>query len=342
MHRTLKKILLWIASRLGGEVVDVRTGKSLGKALCLSGPWGIRMIGLPHAVRMVFLPEDTTRYTNHRLGFSTHPEPDYPSLHRVDQIMTRESAGPILWVILVHQNPESVNVLHGYWNSLGYSPEGILFVHAGKRSDYENLQVPNKVFVEDEGIRTVRHPLQKQSYAGVFREVSSWMEGRDFGSVALVEYDHLPLIADWGDKLRAHMDGERADVLCHHLTRVDGTNASHYLYHLHDPRFSTLFNHFSVREDRQVVFNAILTGSFWRRIAFDAVAARPDPFPVYLELYLPSVAHHLGFRVRGFGDQDRYVQVVPMEEPFSEKWTVQGAWSIHQVKSLAGFQGKDQ
>jgi hypothetical protein len=55
---------------------------------------------------------------------------------------------------------------------------------------------------------------------------------------------------------------------------------------------------------------------------------------VYLELYLPSLAHHLGFRVRGHGDQDRFVQVVPMEEPFSKKWLDQGAWSLHQVKNL--------
>lgn len=342
MHRALKKILLWIASRLGAEIVDVRTGKSLGKALCLAGPRGIRMIGLPHAVRMVFLPEDTTRYTNHRVGFATHPEPDYPSFHSGDEMRMQESAGPILWVILVHQNPEKVHALQGYWKSLGYSDGRTLFVHAGKRSDFESLQVPNKVFVQDEWIRTARHPLEKQSYAGVFREVSSWMKGRDFEYVALVEYDHVPLIADWGDKLRALMGVERADVLCHHLTRVDGTNASHYLYHQHDPRFSTLFDGFSVREDRGVVFNAIMTGSFWRRVAFDAVAAIPEAFPVYLELYLPTVAHHLGYRVRGFGDQDRYVQVVAMEDPFSEKWVDQGAWSLHQVKSLAGFPGTDQ
>ena len=338
MSRSLKKILRWIAERLGSEVIDERTGKSMGRALCLAGPWGVWMIGLPHAVRMVFLPEETTRYTKHRVGFATHEQPDYPSLHDCGSV----SPDSILWAILVHQSPECVGELLGYWKTLGYSPENILLVHAGKKGDFEGIDVPNKVFVEDMGIRTVRHPLEKQSYHGVFREVASWLRGKNVSAVALVEYDHLPLVPDWGEKLCSLMQKTRADVLCHHLTRVDGTNASHYLYHRYDQRFAQLWKDVSRREERGLFLNGIMTGSFWKRAAFDAVAAHPEPFPVYLELYLPSLAHHLGYRVRGLEEQDQFVQVVPMENPFSDGWLKDGAWSLHQVKSLAGFALKDQ
>jgi hypothetical protein len=322
---------------MGAEVTDERTGGKLGRALCLVGPWGVWMIGHPHAVRVIFLPEKTTCYTKHRIGFATHADPDYASMHKKAERVASDS---ILWVILVHQQPDRVKDLLSYWMSLGYSSENMLFAHAGKRSDFEGLDVPNKVFVEDAEIRTTHHPLERQSYHGVFREVTAWMKGRDFDAVALVEYDHLPLVPDWGEKLCALMERERADVLCHHLTRVDGTNASHYLYHLHDQRFVQLWKGLSLREEKDLFLNAIMTGSFWTRAAFEAVTAHPEPVPVYLELYLPSLAHHLGYRVRGYGRQDDFVQVVPMENPFSDRWVQEGAWSLHQVKSIVGFSGK--
>lgn len=334
----LKRLLLGMARLMGAEVTDERTGGKLGKALCLAGPWGVWMIGLPHAVRMMFLPEKTTFYTKQRVGFATHEEPDYASLHEGGDVRSDS----LLWAIMVHQQPEQIEALLGYWESLGYSRGRMLFVHAGNKGDFEALDIPNKVFVEDAEIRTTQHPLQRQSYYGVFREVSSWMQGKNFSAVSLVEYDHLPIIPDWAEKLCGLMDLEKADMLCHHLTRVDGTNASHYLYHLQDRRFRDLWKNLSVREEKAVFFDAIMTGSVWRREPFEEVAARQEPFPVYLELYLPSLAHHLGYRVRGHGDQGRFVQVVPIGDPFSPRWVQEGAWSLHQVKSLVGFSGKSR
>ena len=333
-----KRLLLGMARLMGAEVTDERTGEKLGRALCLAGPWGIWMIGLPHAVRMMFLQEKTTRYTKHRIGFATHEEPDYASLHEGEDVRSDS----LLWAIIVHQQPEQIEALLGYWESLGYCRDRMLFVHAGKKADFEAMDIPNKVFVEDAEMRTTHHPLERQSYYGVFREATAWMRGKNFDAVALLEYDHLPLVPDWGEKLCGLINEEGSDVLCHHLTRVDETNASHYLYHLQDSRFLELWKNLSVREEKAVFFDAIMTGSVWRREAFEAVAARKEPFPVYLELYLPSLAHHLGYRVRGYVEQNRFVQVVPMEDPFSDRWIGEGAWSLHQVKSLKGFSGKSR
>lgn len=334
MHVHLKRFLLWLSRRLGRELSDQRTGLPLGRALCLPGRRGIAMVGLPHAVRAIFLPESTTRYTKQRIGFQKHETPDYPALQGKNAIVKAEK---LLWVVLVHQTPGEVARLQHYWETLGFSSGGILFVHAGRREDFEGLQIPNKVFVSDKEIRTVHHPIEKQSYGGVLREVTTWMQGREFETVALVEYDHLPLVPEWGERMCAKLEEEQADVLFHHLCRVDGTNAAHYLYHLEVDGFEDLWRPMSCREEKTVFLNAIVTGSLWRRAAFEAVAARPEPLPVYLELYLPSLAHHLGFRVRDHGEQDQFVQVVPIQDPFSPHWIKEGAWSLHQVKSLAGF-----
>jgi len=332
MMARLKKFILWLARLFGREFRDERTGESLGRVLPLMTPGSAAFVGLPHAVRPVFLPETTTRYTNHRIGFQRHAPPDFPSLQPESRPISPEK---ILWTILVHQTQAEISALFGYWESLGYSAAQMLFVHAGARAAFDALNVPNKVFVEGREIRTTFHPMEKQSYGGAMREIASWLKGKDFEALALVEYDHLPLIPDWGNKLCALLEEERADLLCHHLMRVDGTNASHYLHHLSDRRFAELWQGISMREDKEVFLNAVMTGSFWRRGAFEAVAAQGQPFPVYLELYLPSLAHHLGFRVRNYGFQDRFVQVIPMEQPFSPKWQAEGAWSLHQVKNLS-------
>ena len=80
-------------------------------------------------------------------------------------------------------------------------------------------------------------------------------------------------------------------------------------------------------------------GQFWRREALEAVIAQGDePEPAYLELQLPSVAHHLGFRLRGLGEQDRFISnhVIPGGEP--ELMRDIGAWVMHPVKNLRSSQ----
>jgi hypothetical protein len=76
------------------------------------------------------------------------------------------------------------------------------------------------------------------------------------------------------------------------------------------------------------------SGSFWTREAFSAVCAVNEPFPIYMELYLPTLIHHLGFRVRDFGDQNHFVRVLDDETNYIEKARAEGAWTLHPVKRL--------
>jgi hypothetical protein len=53
------------------------------------------------------------------------------------------------------------------------------------------------------------------------------------------------------------------------------------------------------------------SGSFWKQDAFEAVAEVEETFPIYLEIYLPTLAHHLGFRLRDLSDPIDFVRRNP-------------------------------
>lgn len=372
----LKSLLRSIIAVLGRQVRDERTGEVLGKALVLSLGGRAWLIGLHHPyVRPVFLPESRVKYGRHRIGFATHPPVDYPRLVSPSAILLPDSPSPsflrhlplapaspssdisairyppsaiphspILWAILVHQPPEECRSILDCWLKLGFDPSHILLVHGGAKADFDRLDHENAVFVPDENLRTVCHPVEKQSYAGPMRETARWMSDRPFSRVCLVEYDHIPLVPDWGRRLEVFRLQDDADVLFHHLVRVDGTNAPHYLYHLSDPRFRGAWESTSIREDPHVVLNSLATGSFWTREAFDAVAHSLNPpsairhsssaagRPIYLEMDLPTTAHHLGFRVRDMGEQNAFATITPRTRADCEPACAQGAWSLHPVK----------
>jgi len=62
------------------------------------------------------------------------------------------------------------------------------------------------------------------------------------------------------------------------------------------------------------------------------VAASTEPFRVYLEIYLPTLAHHLGFRVRDVPEQGRFVTVTPERGAILDELRAAGAWAAHPVK----------
>src|SRR5205807_8230216 len=100
------------------------------------------------------------------------------------------------------------------------------------------------------------------------------------------------------------------------------------------PEFRSYWHSISCREDSEVVLSFFGSGSFWTREAFSAVAAMREPFPIYMEIYLPTLAHHLGFRVRDFGEQNRFVGVLEDETDRIEQSRQEGAWTLHPVKRL--------
>jgi hypothetical protein len=84
--RDLKQILrdcaVAVVRTFGSQIVDHETGEPLGRVLFIPWRGKLHVIGLNAAVRVSFLPQPRLTYWKQEIGFSTHPEPDYPNLRR--------------------------------------------------------------------------------------------------------------------------------------------------------------------------------------------------------------------------------------------------------------------
>ena len=243
----------------------------------------------------------------------------------------------VLNVLIAHQEPEAVRQLTGYWSHI--SRDGLIVAHGGSPDAYARLEFEPKIFIDDPRLRTRDHQRELQSITAIFRGVHAWLEssGRGFEFIYLGEYDHLALVHDLNARQVSRLRQERADVLAFQLRRVDGTSNPHYLYHASDPRFHAHLASVTVRADPMVVLSMIGTGSFWTREAFAAVAAAEEPFPMYSELFVPTLAHHLGFRLRDYGTQERFVSALGERSAEIGSAVAEGAWSLHPVKNIAAF-----
>ena len=74
----LRTLVVHAARLLGSPVVDQRTGRVLGRAMILPFRGKVHVIGLETPVRPVFLPQERLTYWKQELGFTTHPDPDFP------------------------------------------------------------------------------------------------------------------------------------------------------------------------------------------------------------------------------------------------------------------------
>ncbi len=239
---------------------------------------------------------------------------------------------PVLNVLLTHQRSNAVAAMVDWWARC-VPRESIVVAYGGSREDFEALTFAPKLFIDDPRLRTRDHPRERQSYGAVFREVASWMRNRDYRHVHFAEYDHLPLVGDLNERQGSLMEADGADVIGFHVRRVDETNCAHYLAHAAEPGFFPFWKKITCRRDPGVVLSMIATGSCWTREAFDAVAAISEPHPMYVEIFPPTLAHHLGFRVRDYGPQTRFVRHLGDRIAEVAEARENGAWTIHPVKS---------
>jgi hypothetical protein len=237
----------------------------------------------------------------------------------------------LLNVLITHQPPTEVESLLAYWSNFAEC-DNLLVAYGGTEPAFSALTHPHKEFIRSPRLRTGDHQRERQSYTEVFQSTARYVTTRDFTHLYVAEYDHLPLARDLGARLLDRLAAEQADVLGHELQRVDGTSSAHYLNHIIDPRFHAYWREVSHRRDRGVILNMFGSGSFWTREAFLAVAAFDEPFPIYLEIWLPTLAHHLGYRLRDFADQNRFVRSVGEWTGQLDEARTAGAWTIHPVK----------
>jgi hypothetical protein len=241
----------------------------------------------------------------------------------------------VLNLILSHQPQEALEQLLSWWSRYT-SLDNVLLAYGGSREEFDKLSDISRVFVSDPCLR-VNKTREKQNYAGVFRAATQWLletPERSFTHIYFAEFDHLPVVSNLAEKLLHRLEEEDADVLGHGVSRIDNTSNVLYLYHLADPRFQEFWRQISVRPDPSVVLRMLVTGSFWTRRAFTDVGAQAQHFPIYVELYLPTTAHHLGYRVRDLRDQNRCVSPVPRSQCSIERARELGCWTVHPIKTI--------
>jgi len=239
----------------------------------------------------------------------------------------------IATILLTHQGTDEVNRMLAYWRNLDADQEFII-AHGG---DSPITPSGNECWIRitDPELRTRDHPRERQSYLGVFKAVSAAIAERGSTHVHLAEYDEIPMVPDLNRRLLELMDAEKCDVLGHRLLRVDDTTHPHFLDHQKDPTFLEYWKGISVREKPGVVLSMLGCGSFWKWEVFDALCRLEPTTRIYLELFLPTAAHHLGYRVRPLAGQDAFMAP---EKPKSRedlaKMKERGAWRVHPVKDM--------
>jgi hypothetical protein len=122
--------------------------------------------------------------------------------------------------------------------------------------------------------------------------------------------------------------------MVHYLIRIDGTSHPFELYHESDPAFSPFWRSVSRRDDPGVIFWMFGSGSFWTREAFLAVAGHDQLIECLFEIYLPTLAHHLGFRVRSWREDQHLISNLPAPEVSIENAQQHACWTVHPVKRL--------
>jgi hypothetical protein len=76
--RKLRDLGLAVARLFASDLVDFRTGKKIGRALLVPWRGKIHVIGLETPVQVTFLPQERLTFWKQEIGFTAHPEPDFP------------------------------------------------------------------------------------------------------------------------------------------------------------------------------------------------------------------------------------------------------------------------
>jgi hypothetical protein len=235
-------------------------------------------------------------------------------------------------VLLTHEDSLRVKRMVDYWTETTH-PAVIIVAYGGARQEFDKLEC-RKVFIEDPRLRTRDHQRERQSYTGVLRAVIEEISDDDWEWLYLAEYDMLPLDRLLFDRFAIRARSENADLLGHRMWRLDDTLHPHFASHLYTKKWMEWIASISKRSDTRVVLSCMGCGQFWHRMALQNVISIGEPEYAYLELQLPTVAHHLGYRVRGLGDQDQYISNHLEDGVSPTQMRNTGAWVMHPLKDL--------
>jgi hypothetical protein len=168
--------------------------------------------------------------------------------------------------------------------------------HGGQRQDFDGITHPDKLFIDDDTLRT-RAAWNQSAFKMLDSAREAFVAGTDIEAVFLFEYDHLVLRRDFERALKQLLDLSGADFLAKTCVPKDTNNWVHAIRARHDAEFMAFLRQISTRDDPARLYGCLGTGFVIRRTALEALLAVTPPALDYHELYLPTVLHHLGFRL---------------------------------------------
>ena len=218
-----------------------------------------------------------------------------------------------------------------YWGEL-LPDVKLVLAYGGTQEEFDGIDWQDKVFIDDQTLRTKNHQRECQSYTAVYRGVLGLLSGRGFDRILLTEFDHVPLRSDYFNLLELARDEARADVMMYGLYQVNDIGHAHSLYHATKVLFFEQIERISLRSEKDVVFSSYGFGQYWQWEAFEEMAKVNDEVGCYLEIWAPTIAHHLGFRVKRIKDVEKCNNYYGDFTDRVEELKNRGGWCAHPVK----------
>jgi hypothetical protein len=205
----------------------------------------------------------------------------------------------LLTVVLTHLDAPGVEQQLAYLR--GLAPQSRFVVcHGGERSEFDRLaaesEIADAVFVADPQLRRYGDISFKEAIPAVH---ARWIEADpDIELVQWLEFDQLILRADFEESLAALAKRTGAGLLGKAAGPRNDTNWPHYLRYRGHEQLDRFVEAVSRRDDLGARYGSFGAGMVFTREAFDAVAAVIGDAPGMMqEALVPTLVHHLGFRV---------------------------------------------
>ncbi len=209
--------------------------------------------------------------------------------------------------------------------------------HGGQRDDFDEITHPDKLFIDDDTLRT-DNAWNQSAFKLLECAHQAFVAGTDIETVFLFEYDHLVLRGDFELALQQLLDLSGADFVAKTCVTKDTNNWVHAIRARHDPEFMAFLGQISTRDDPARLYGCLGTGFVIRRAALEALLAVTPPTLDYHELYLPTVLHHLGFRLADVDelsdiyDEVAYLPAKTLSQVLEAKR--RGHFFVHPFKQL--------
>ena len=202
-----------------------------------------------------------------------------------------------LTAVISHLPADPIRDQLSYLEAL--APEArFVLCYGGPREEFERLGVEGALFIEDPALRGTS--TKRQSYNAILSAVyRGYVEpDESVELVYFIEYDQMVLRGDFEQTLGELIGQTGADLLAKSASPRNDTNWPHHLASRDDDHLNAFFREISVRDDPGIRWGCLGSGMLLRREALAAFCSVLAGAPhAYLELFIPTVVHHLGFRV---------------------------------------------